>query len=1347
MDGAAAGDQSCSPLQAFDALVQYRNGVFGHGGPRFPSFYEKEMGPLLFPAVNDLLAEGTLDVLGPRGGRLVQLTELRTLEDGRVEVGLRELTGLQGERLPPLTLTAEQAAALVPGRTAVLWPGRPLPLRLDPLLAYREGELSEEVLFLNRDRNSKQVEYLSYTTGRTERDKTMAPALAALLSRVVGRAVGEDQLRALAEQSAAETPSVEALFADAAPAAQTVGDYEVLGELGRGGMGVVYLARQTSLGRLVALKMLPADLAGDEVALARFRREVRALARCDHPHIVKVLASGALPDGRLYYAMEYVPGCDLEQVWRELSGPAAKGGASDLGGATLARAVRSASQKARDQAVSRAGRPSAPGVDPIAAAPLPPLPEPPALPDDPGGYARRVAALVRDAALALQAVHDQGLVHRDVKPSNLMLTADGTRLVLMDFGLAKGQSLTLSASRSGGLLGTLRYAAPEQLAAANMKVGPAADVRGLGVTLWEMLTRRRLFAEAEDEGALTALVLAGDVPRLRRVDPSLDRDLEAIVARATERSVADRIPTAGRLAEYLQLYLEGKPLPIRPPGLRERAARWVRRQPALAAFMALFVLSLLAGTGVSTYFAVESHANYLEVAKKEKDVSDEKDQLEVALAKSLLRPIGHEEQPSRILDPEIEALWELAGSSDRVRLLFIKQALQRPLTAGQLRNRADMAVHAAVGLDPGRRRQAEQFLATCLNDGATNPDIQADSVIIGVALDDWSPEFAEAASRQAVEAMGRTDNLSQLCSLAKALAAYAPRLPPEEAARQAAAAILLLQTAQDKTNASGIDVDLEEACSTLAPFLGPAESVATGRSVVESITKSVAAGTDFSILYQKAKFLTTLAPRMGSDDASDAARLITTAMGKRLGLGEPLGNTLAALAPRLSPEEASGDAKRLVKYMGDTGNYVTPDYAIKPLADAWAALAPRLPSDEAARQAEEADAIVMAAIRGNDNHVDEILTSGARALTTLAPRLPPDETARQAREIAGLLVPAVGKNYETHVSRAKAEALAALARYLAPEEAARLTEEGGRRMVKDMDQDMVNHGSTVGFQDSTKALAALAPWQRPDEAKRQASEAAGLVLQAMGEQRYWDLAPALAPLAPFLGPDEAKRQASKAARMLTAADDKARVPFEQWYSFGESLASLAPLLGPEDASRAAGLIVRDLREQKSNALTNYWDGQVKALAAMAPQLGRNEAEEEAKLVVELMGETNIPYELKPLPGALAVLVVQTGSAEAGRRAGSLAGVVGDASSPATLFSGLAPTAEAWQPLSGRLTEQQLVDLLKTPTCRQEGCQVIVAQLGNQCGHPFAGLWDFVDYAHEHRPDLNLTSPPVRPDSP
>ena len=140
-----------------------------------------------------------------------------------------------------------------------------------------------------------------------------------LLSQVTGRAITSHELDQLAHQSLNESPSFEALFAPQPPANKVIGEFEILAELGRGGMGVVYLARQLSLGRLVALKMLPEDLAGDEVVLARFRREIRILGRCDDPHIVKVLTTGTLPDGHLYYAMEYVPGANLEIVWRELA--------------------------------------------------------------------------------------------------------------------------------------------------------------------------------------------------------------------------------------------------------------------------------------------------------------------------------------------------------------------------------------------------------------------------------------------------------------------------------------------------------------------------------------------------------------------------------------------------------------------------------------------------------------------------------------------------------------------------------------------------------------------------------------------------------------------------------------------------------------------------------------------------------------------------------------------------------------------------------------------------------------------------------------------------------------------
>src|SRR5262249_35301513 len=197
-------------------------------------------------------------------------------------------------------------------------------------------------------------------------------------------------------------------------------------------------------------------------------------------------------------------------------------------------------------------------VDPrIPRLPLPPLPPLPSKTEDPGSYVRSIVTLMRDVALALQAGHDQGILHRDGKPANLMLTPACSRIVLMDFGRAKGQDTTLAASHQGGLLGTLRYAAPEQLAYPRVEVSPATDVYGLGVTMWELLTRHRLFQDAADEKQLAMLMHESEVPPVRTVDPSIDRDLDAIVARATERRMSDRIKTAGQLAEYLQLYLDG----------------------------------------------------------------------------------------------------------------------------------------------------------------------------------------------------------------------------------------------------------------------------------------------------------------------------------------------------------------------------------------------------------------------------------------------------------------------------------------------------------------------------------------------------------------------------------------------------------------------------------------------------------------------------------------------------------------------------------------------------------------------------------------------------------------------
>jgi WD40 repeat protein len=298
--------------------------------------------------------------------------------------------------------------------------------------------------------------------------------------------------------------------------------YEIVGVLGRGGMSVVYEARQKSLGRTVALKML---LGSGPAELTRLRSEAAALARLSHLHIVQVYEIGER-EGRPYLTLEH------------------------LGGGTLKQ---------------HCGK----SMDP-----------------------RKAARLVQTLAEAVQAAHREGVVHRDLKPSNVLLTAAGVPKI-SDFGLAQLDAAG-AVTRTGEVLGTPQYMAPEQADKALGPVGSAADIYALGAILYELLTGRPPF-DGPTALEIVRQLLAEDVLPPRRLQPGVPRDLETICLKCVQKEPSRRYGSAAELAEDLRRFLAHEAIRARPVGLLARLGRWARRRPALAALTFALTLSLAAG--------------------------------------------------------------------------------------------------------------------------------------------------------------------------------------------------------------------------------------------------------------------------------------------------------------------------------------------------------------------------------------------------------------------------------------------------------------------------------------------------------------------------------------------------------------------------------------------------------------------------------------------------------------------------------------------------------------------------------------------------------------------------------
>jgi serine/threonine-protein kinase len=389
---------------------------------------------------------------------------------------------------------------------------------------------------------------------------------------------------------------------------RVLGEYRVVREIGRGGMGVVYEAVQESLGRHVALKILPDRRRLAPNQLERFIREAKAAALLHHTNIVPVFGVGA-HEGVHYYAMQYIVGQGLDAVLAEVKrlrrGPTEPSTSEPRPGGTLATDVAQGLLTGHFQGPGPPADPAATAVSSGAATDVPGGPSPPASPAAGAGgadsassilgptearYHRSVARLGAQVAEALAHAHAHGILHRDIKPANILMDTQGTAWVT-DFGLAKAEGSD-ELTNPGDIVGTLRYMAPERFRG---RSDPRSDVYALGVTLYELLTTEPAFA-ASDRAALVDQVVHEEPLRPRAVDPQLPRDLETIVLKAMAKEPDLRYQSAEELAEDLRRYLADRPIRARRVGVVERAWRWARRNPIAAALAgslaAVFVLGL-----------------------------------------------------------------------------------------------------------------------------------------------------------------------------------------------------------------------------------------------------------------------------------------------------------------------------------------------------------------------------------------------------------------------------------------------------------------------------------------------------------------------------------------------------------------------------------------------------------------------------------------------------------------------------------------------------------------------------------------------------------------------------------
>jgi WD40 repeat protein/tRNA A-37 threonylcarbamoyl transferase component Bud32 len=461
------------------------------------------------------------------------------------------------------------------------------------------------------------------------------------------------------------------------------GDYELLEELARGGMGVVYKARQVSLNRVVALKMILAGQLASPADVQRFRTEAENAANLDHPNIVPIYEVGE-HDGQHYFSMKLVDGDNLAQA-------ISRRGAEDA-----------AKQKASASSLRSL---------------------------------RLCVRLLEKVARAVHYAHQRGILHRDLKPGNILIDGHGEPHIT-DFGLARRIEGGAGLTQSGAIVGTPSYMPPEQ-ARAEKGLSTAVDVYALGAILYELLTARPPFQAPTPLDTVLELLEKEPVPP-RRLQPQVPADLETICLKCLQKEATKRYATAADLAEDLGRFLAGEPIAARPVGRLERVSKWARRRPALAGLLAVSVGAVLALAGFAAYFTAMLAAEVERADKARQEAELQRGQAE-QLARREADARQQAEEDKRKAD---EQKRKAEVQSDRAeRLVYVGQLslAQREWQDGNVAVARDLL----DACQKNRRGWEHRYLDTLFNHRGQRTFVGHSSVVLSVC---FSPDGKRLAS-------------------------------------------------------------------------------------------------------------------------------------------------------------------------------------------------------------------------------------------------------------------------------------------------------------------------------------------------------------------------------------------------------------------------------------------------------------------------------------------------------------------------------------------------------------------------------------------------------------------------